>query len=56
MINYNISTYFTTNAYKILTNHLDNKTDEVFRIYLSLDDSSNELDQFEVADVVALFL
>ena len=55
-INYNILTYFTTNAYKILTNHLDNKTHEFLRIYLSLDDSSKELDQFEVAEVVALFL
>ena len=55
-IDYNILKYFTTKADKILTNYFDNKIYAFLGNYLSLDDSSNELDQFEVAVVVALFL
>ena len=48
--------YFTTKADKILFNYLDNNIHKFLGTYLSLDDSSKELDQFEVAEVVALFL
>ena len=52
LIDYDIFETFNNKAYKIFIN----KTHKFLRIYLSLDDSSNELDQFEVAEVVALFL
>ena len=55
-IYYSLLEIFYNKSRQNLFNYLDNKIHKFLRIYLSLDDSSKELDQFEVAEVVALFL